>query len=109
MDHRKGRLTASKHHDYYTKINTISKSRGEVYARTTNLVANLIFRDDNLSKIEAIKWGRVNEEAALKKFFALEATKHIDFRSECKTKVSVSISSFRSKAKTSRFALYIFC
>ena len=57
-DMRKGRLTASKHHDIYTKIKTISRSTGTVRARTTRLVVQTL----NLEKpfeLESIKWGLI--------------------------------------------------
>lgn len=84
LDHRKGRLTASRHHEVYTKVNTILKTRSGIYPRpkTTQLVASIIFQDTNLDHITAIKWGRSKEETALKQFYAVEATKHIDFTFE---------------------------
>ena len=35
---RKGRLTASRKHDVYTKVNTITQSQGVVTLKTTALV-----------------------------------------------------------------------
>ena len=58
------------------------KVRGGVYPKTTQLVASLLYQDTNLDHIEAIKWGRIHEEDALKQFYALEATKHVDFKLE---------------------------
>ena len=83
FEHRKGRLTASKHHEYYTKINTIMKVRTPVKPKTTQLVSNLLYQDKRLDNFAAVQWGKCNEEkAALKEFYALEATKHIDFKLE---------------------------
>ena len=82
MEHRKGRLTASKHYEYYTKINTVLKCRTVARPKTTNLVASLLFRDQNLEHIEAIKWGISKEKDPLKQFYAEEATKHVDFKLE---------------------------
>ena len=80
-EHRKGRLTASKH-DVFTKVNTLAKPKGSYFPRVTPLVADLIYQDNNLVHIEAIKWGHDHEEDAAKAFYALEATKHLDFKVE---------------------------
>ena len=45
-EHHKGRLTASKHHELYSKINTISKVRGFTHPKTTPLVCSIIFSDN---------------------------------------------------------------
>ena len=82
IDHRKGRLTASKHHEYYTKINTVLKTRGKIQPKTTQLVSSLIYQNNDLSKLQAIKWGREHEKDALRAFYSLEATKHVDFKLE---------------------------
>jgi hypothetical protein len=82
IEHRKGRLTASKHHEYYTKINTIMKTRIPVTPKTTPLVSNLLCQDKKLDKVATVQWGKCKEEEALKEFYALEATKHIDFKLE---------------------------
>lgn len=82
IEHRKGRLTASKHHDYYTKVKTIIKSRTVVKPKTTPLVAHLLYQDKKLDNSAAIKWGRTKEEDALKAFYAFEATKHAEFKVE---------------------------
>ena len=81
-EHRKGRLTASKHHDVFTKVNTLAKPKGSYSPKVTPLVADLIYQDNNLDHIEAIKWGHDHEEDAAKAFYALEATKHLDFKVE---------------------------
>eukprot|EP00794_Sanderia_malayensis_P013013 gene13013-14351_t len=80
IEHRKERLTASKHHEYYTKIDTISHARGQLHPKTTPLVSKVIYRDENFDQIAAVKLGRENEENALKQFYAHEAGKHIDFK-----------------------------
>ena len=59
MEHREGRLTASKHHEYFTKVNRISRVKGDVRSKTTHLVASIIHREENLDHIQAIKWGIV--------------------------------------------------
>ena len=55
LEHRKGRLTASKHHEFYTKINTISRVRNKIYPKTTPLVKQVIYKDDNLDKVAAVQ------------------------------------------------------
>ena len=78
---RKGSLTASKHHDIYTKINTISKSTSDIKPKTTRMVANIIY-GSNFKKNIALQWGIDNETKALKAFYAKEVSKHIDFKTE---------------------------
>ena len=43
FDMRRGRLTASKLHDYYTKISAISKSHNKKGIKTTPMVADIIY------------------------------------------------------------------
>eukprot|EP00795_Rhopilema_esculentum_P009832 gene9832-18407_t len=82
IEHREGRLTASKHHEYFTKVNRISRVKGDVRPKTTHLVANIIHQEENLDHIQAIKWSRDHEADALKGFYAEEATRHINFKLE---------------------------
>ena len=65
---REGRLTASKHHKIYTKVNSLSRSRGPIKPRTTPLLASLIKGTNDLSNLPAVKWGMQHEDAALKQF-----------------------------------------
>ena len=81
-EHRKGSLTASKNHDVFTRVNTLAKLKSSYFPKVTPLVADLIYQDNNLDHIEAIKWGHDHEEDAAKVFCALEATKHLDFKVE---------------------------
>ena len=81
-EHRKRRLTASKHHDVFTKVNILTKPKSFNSSKVTPLVANLIYQDNNLDHIEAINWGHDHEEDATKAFYALEATKHLDLKTE---------------------------
>ena len=71
-EHRKGRLTASKHH-VFTKFNTLAKPESSYFPKVTPLVADLIYQDNNLDDIEDIKWGHDPEEDAVKAFYALGA------------------------------------
>ena len=65
---KKLELAGSLHHEIYTKVNTIAKP--------TSLVKQILFHDMNLGKRDAIKWGRMHEETALKQFYTQEAIKH---------------------------------
>ena len=49
FDMRRGRLTASKLHGYYTKINTISKSHNKKGIKTTPMVADIIYEAKRIS------------------------------------------------------------
>ena len=80
-DMRKGRLTASKHHDIYTKIYTISRSTSTVRASTTPLVAQIL-NLEKLLELQSIKWGVDHEQDALKAFYTEHCTKHQDFKTE---------------------------
>ena len=68
--HTKGRLTASKHHDVYTKLNTLAKHKSSYFPKVKLLVADLIYQNNNLDHIEVIKWGHDHEEDAVKAFYA---------------------------------------
>ena len=68
FDMRKGRLTASRHHDIYTKVNTIAQSQGAVKSKTTPLVEKILFPEKPSVTNAAIKWGIDHEPDALKCF-----------------------------------------
>ena len=70
--HRKGRLTSSKYHELYSKINSISKVRSSTHPKTTPFVYSIIFPDDKLKNLEPVKWGRDNKGNVLKAFYAKE-------------------------------------
>ena len=80
-DTRKGRLTASKHPDVYTKINTISRSTSTVRASTTPLVAQIL-NLEKLLELQSIKRGVDHEQDALKAFYTEHCTKHQDFKTQ---------------------------
>ena len=44
-----GRLTASKHHDIYTKTNSVIKASGPIKPETTSIVAKVIYNDGKIS------------------------------------------------------------
>ncbi|XP_065682264.1 uncharacterized protein LOC136095495 [Hydra vulgaris] len=52
---KSGRLTASKHHEVFTKVNTILKAQGSIKPKTTPLVSKIIYYDDVSSA--SMKWG----------------------------------------------------
>ena len=72
---------ASKYHKLYSKINTISKVRDFTHTKTTPLACS-IFPDDKYKNLESVKWGRNNEDNALKGFHAKEGVKHIKIKLE---------------------------
>ena len=76
---RMGWLTASNHHEKVTKINTVT---GSIKPKTTPLIKWTIYRYSDLASIPAIKWGRENEENAVKSFFLAESKKHDNFKIE---------------------------
>ena len=78
---RLGRLTASKHHDIYTKVNSITKCKSNVRPKTTPLVAKMVYPKSSF-KNEAMKWGIENETNAMKEFYANEAVNHSDFKTD---------------------------
>ncbi|ESO91906.1 hypothetical protein LOTGIDRAFT_163266 [Lottia gigantea] len=80
IEHRKGRLTASQHHEYYTKVNAIAHVKGALYPKITPLAADIIL--NHLEKVDAVRWGKDHEKEALKAFYAHEATKHDKFKLE---------------------------
>ena len=63
-------------HDVHTNISNAAKKRMPPFRKTLPLVAKLISRDKDLSKLPAITWGIENEKNGLKTFYAEEACKH---------------------------------
>ena len=51
---RKGYLTASKHHDIFTKLNRVIKTTGIIKPKTTPLI-NKIFSTNDITNLEPIK------------------------------------------------------
>ena len=76
---RKGRLTASNHHDIFTKMNRVIKITRIIKPNTTPLISK-IFCPNDITNLEPIKWGKHNEAVALKEFLITEATKHRNFK-----------------------------
>ena len=81
---REGRLTESRHHEVYTKVNALSRSRGLIKQGTTPLVVSIINRSCAISHLPAVngKWGIQHENDALKQFYATEAVQHKSFKLE---------------------------
>ena len=76
---RKGRLTASNHHDIFTKMNRVIKTTGIIKPKTTPLI-NKIFSTNDITNLDPIEWGKLNEVVALNEFLITEATKHGNFK-----------------------------
>ena len=90
-----GRLTASKHHDIYTKTNSVIKASGPVKPQTTPIVAKCFC---NYGKITTppMNWGQDNEKNAFTSFYADEVSKHYVFKAErCGTFLG-KINSYRA-------------
>ena len=77
---RRGRITASVHHDVFTKVNSLARKRVPPFPKMTPLISKLIYRDNNLDSIPAIHWGRQHKRNALKSFYSVEACNHQDFK-----------------------------
>ena len=80
MNLRKGRLTGSNHHDIYTKMHSIIKCTGAIKPKTTPLIQKIIYRDNDISHIPAINWGRQHEDQAVKEFFIKKEKYHEDLK-----------------------------
>ena len=65
---RKGRLTASRHHDIYLKVNTIAWSQGAVKSKTTSLVEKILFLEKPLVTNVAMKWESIMNRMYLNVF-----------------------------------------
>ena len=71
---RKGRLTTSKHHEIFTKMNSVIRLTGEIEPKTTPLVSQILNSRRGLNT-DAVKWGIDNEANALKCFHAANISK----------------------------------
>lgn len=69
FEFRRGRLTASKHHDIFTKINAqnISKSTSIIKPKTTPLVSKILYGSKQFTN-PALLWGIQNEKNSFKAF-----------------------------------------
>ena len=72
---RKGRLTASKHHEINAKINGVLKSKGSTTPKTTPLIGKTMFGMPRLNT-HPTEWGIENEDTALKAFYGNEILRH---------------------------------
>ena len=79
---RKGRITASKHHSIYTKVNTLSKNTSSKKPKTTPLVADILYPNKKKFITASTKWGIDHEQSAIKKFYAEHVSKHTDLKIE---------------------------
>ena len=71
FEHRKGRITASKAHEVYKK---------KLESNCNSLICKIIgYKDYNLHKHKAVKWGIDNEGNARDKYINIMSTKHKKF------------------------------
>ena len=73
--------TNTKHHDIYTKVNTITQSQGAFKSKTTPLAEKILFQEKP-SVTNAAKWGIYHEPDALKYFYTEHIVKHQEFKTE---------------------------
>ena len=60
---KKGRLTASHHHEIFTKMNRVIKKTSIIKPNTTPLI-NKMFSTNGMTNLEPIKWIKRNEAVA---------------------------------------------
>ena len=77
---RKGRLTASTHHDIHTEMHSIIKCTGATKPKTTPLIHKVMYKGNYIGHISATKWGRQHEDQGVKEFFIREGKNHEDFK-----------------------------
>ena len=73
---RAGRLTASNHHNIYTKMNSYTKATGIIKPNTTPTVEKILNPSKIFFKTDATEWGIANESNALKTFYAKHISQH---------------------------------
>lgn len=72
FEHRKGRITASKAHEVYKK---------KLESNCNNLICKIMgYKEYNLQKHKAVKWGIDNEGNARDKYINVMSTKHENFK-----------------------------
>ena len=76
---RKGCLTTSNHHGIFTKMNRVIKITSITKPKTTPLL-NKILSTNDITYLEPIKWGKLNEAVALNELLIKETTKHRNFK-----------------------------
>ena len=60
---KKGRLTASHHHEIFTKMNRVIKTTSIIKPKTTPLISKM-FSTNGMTNLEPIKWVKRNEAVA---------------------------------------------
>ena len=78
-EQRKGRLTASMHHEIITKMNTLVKKKDVVVSK---LVARIMGLTSDLRHIPAVKYEADSEDSARKEFCKVHQTEHVGFKVE---------------------------
>ena len=76
---RKGRLTVSNNHGIFTKMNRVIKTAVIIKPKTTPLISK-IFSPNDITNLDPVKWGKLDEAVALKEFLMTEATKDRNFK-----------------------------
>lgn len=75
FDMRKGRLTASNHHDIFTKMNSVDRAIGIIVSRILNV-------KETHFKTEATQWGINNEVNAFSQFYSDQFSHHENLKLE---------------------------
>lgn len=79
---RKGRITASKFYQVFTRINTICK-KGKENTDCSSLIKTIMCYEKVNPNIKALKYGRETESIAVNDFINSYKKKHSDVKSEC--------------------------
>ena len=74
---RRGRITSSRFHEIYTKVNSLNVAKGAIKPKTTPLLADLL-NPSRLDHIDAIKYGKEHEDDARQAFASIEVSKHVN-------------------------------
>ena len=72
-----GRITSSRFHEIYTKVNSLNVAKGAIKPKTTPLLADLL-NPSRLDHIDAIKYGKEHEDDARQAFASIEVSKHVN-------------------------------
>lgn len=75
-EHRKGRITASNMKDVCAKVDALTRNRGDVKPKTTPLLSKLVHGSENLDHVPAIRWGKDNEDKAMRELHAVGLANH---------------------------------
>lgn len=73
---RRGRITSSRFHDVYTKVNSLKASKGQIKPKTLPLITSLL-SPPNLDHVYAVQYGKKHECDARQAFASSEVSKHV--------------------------------